>query len=84
MMLRDKVVVVTAAAGTGIGSAAARRCLEEGACVVISDRHASRLASSLACLEASFGPRVHAVECDVTSTAQVDALVAAVCVHLQR
>jgi len=84
MMLRDKVVVVTAAAGTGIGSAAARRCLEEGASVVISDRHAARLASSLATLSASFGPRVHAVECDVTSTAQVDALVSAACVHFGR
>ena len=32
-LLKDKVVVVTAAAGTGIGSATARRCLEEGATV---------------------------------------------------
>ena len=30
-LLPDKVVVVTAAAGAGIGAAAARRCLEEGA-----------------------------------------------------
>ena len=30
-LLAGKVVVVTAAAGTGIGAAAARRCLEEGA-----------------------------------------------------
>jgi 3-oxoacyl-[acyl-carrier protein] reductase len=84
MMLRDKVVVVTAAAGTGIGWAAARRCLEEGASVVISDRHAARLASSLAALSASFGTRVHAIECDVTSTAQVDSLVSAACVHFGR
>ena len=42
-LLDGKVVVITAAAGTGIGSAAARRCLEEGADVVISDQHARRL-----------------------------------------
>ena len=29
-LLEGKVVVVTAAAGTGIGGAAARRCLDEG------------------------------------------------------
>ena len=45
-LLAGKVVVVTAAAGTGIGSAAARRCLEEGALVVISDPHERRLAAA--------------------------------------
>src|SRR2546430_3752255 len=39
-LLEGKVVVVTAAAGTGIGGAAARRCLEEG------DRKSTRLNSS--------------------------------------
>src|SRR3546814_14571365 len=42
-LLRDKVVLVTAAAGTGIGNATARRCLEEGATVVLSDAHQRRL-----------------------------------------
>ncbi|MCH2623575.1 MAG: SDR family NAD(P)-dependent oxidoreductase, partial [Acidimicrobiales bacterium] len=42
-LLEAKVVVVTAAAGTGIGSATARRCVEEGATVVISDTHERRL-----------------------------------------
>ena len=40
------MVVVTAAAGTGIGGAAARRCLEEGARVAISDQHHERLAAA--------------------------------------
>jgi 3-oxoacyl-[acyl-carrier protein] reductase len=43
-LLAGKVVVVTAAAGTGIGGAVARRCLDEGASVAISDAHAGRLA----------------------------------------
>ena len=42
-LLEGKVVVVTAAAGTGIGSAVARRCIEEGATVIISDVHEKRL-----------------------------------------
>jgi len=39
-LLRDKVVVVTAAAGAGIGAAVVRRVLEEGArAVVLGDTH---------------------------------------------
>ncbi len=45
-LLAGKNVLVTAAAGTGIGFAAARRCVEEGATVVISDKHERRLAES--------------------------------------
>ena len=36
-VLAGKTVLVTAAAGTGIGFATAKRCVEEGASVVISD-----------------------------------------------
>ena len=42
-LLEGKVVVVTAAAGTGIGFATAKRCIEEGATVVVSDAHERRL-----------------------------------------
>ncbi len=69
-LLKGKVVVVTAAAGTGIGSAAARRCLEEGAQVVVSDWHERRLAETAAALG-----DVLAIPCDVTDEAQVQALV---------
>ena len=57
-LLDGKVVVVTAAAGTGIGGAAARRCLEEGARVAISDQHHKRLAATRDELAAGFGDRV--------------------------
>lgn len=73
-LLLDKVVAVTAAAGTGIGSAAARRCLEEGARVVISDHHERRLAETMAALRADHAD-VHAVPCDVTDEAQVNRMV---------
>ena len=42
-LLLGKTVLVTAAAGTGIGFATARRCAEEGARVVLSDVHERRL-----------------------------------------
>ena len=70
-LLRDKVVVVTAAAGTGIGSAVAKRSLEEGARVVVSDWHERRLAEKAAELG-----DVHAIPCDVTREKDVQALIA--------
>jgi len=71
------VVVVTAAAGTGIGFATARRCVEEGATVVVSDAHERRLAESAAELSALAGSEVLAVPCDVTDEATVQHLYAA-------
>jgi 3-oxoacyl-[acyl-carrier protein] reductase len=73
-LLDGKVVVVTAAAGTGIGSAAARRCLEEGAEVVISDQHARRLGETRDELAAAHGDRVWSRPCDVTDEDAVRAL----------
>ncbi len=75
-LLAGKVVVVTAAAGTGIGSATARRALVEGADVVVSDQHERRLAETRDELAALGLGRVEAIVCDVTSTAAVDALIA--------
>lgn len=75
-LLTGRRVVVTAAAGAGIGAAAARRCLEEGAAlVVIGDTHAGRLEASAAELGAEFGTdRVRWAVCDVTVEDQIEAL----------
>ena len=73
-LLVGRTVVVTAAAGTGIGSATARRCAEEGARVVISDRHERRLAETGDMLAALTGERPLAIPCDVTDPQQVDSL----------
>jgi 3-oxoacyl-[acyl-carrier protein] reductase len=76
-LLRDRVVLVTAAAGTGIGFATAQRCAEEGATVVISDRHERRLGEAAAELGG-----VLAVPCDVTDESQVQAMFnAAIAAH---
>ena len=70
-LLAGKTVLVTAAAGTGIGFATAKRCVEEGARVVISDAHERRLGEAAA----SLGDAVVAsVVCDVTDEAQVQSL----------
>ena len=75
-LLAGKVVVLTAAAGTGIGGAAARRCLQEGALLAISDAHAARLAATEAELAQEFGAdRLWSVPCDVTSEPAVQALI---------
>ena len=57
---------MTAAAGTGIGFATAKRCAEEGAVVAISDRHERRLAESAERLAEVMGSDPVAVACDVT------------------
>jgi 3-oxoacyl-[acyl-carrier protein] reductase len=75
-LLAGKVVVMTAAAGTGIGGAAARRCLDEGARLAISDAHAERLAASHDELARRYGADlVWSAPCDVTSEEQVQALI---------
>lgn len=77
-LLDGKVTLVTAAAGAGIGYATARRCAEEGATIVISDRHERRLAQAADELTELTGVKPLAVPCDVTSQAQVLALFDAV------
>jgi 3-oxoacyl-[acyl-carrier protein] reductase len=78
------VVVVTAAAGTGIGSAVVRRCLDEGAQVVISDQHQPRLAALQDEMAGAHGVRVWSHPCDVTDETQVGALMAGAVQHFGR
>ena len=67
--------MVTAAAGTGIGFATAKRCAEEGATVVLSDHHERRLGEAAEQLEAVVGARPLAVVCDVTKEGDVQRLI---------
>lgn len=74
-LLEGRRVLVTAAAGTGIGYATAHRCALEGATVVLSDAHERRLGEAAARLDAQVpGSVVAAVPCDVTAEDQVVAL----------
>lgn len=74
-LLAGKTVLVTAAAGTGIGYAVAKRAVEEGARVIISDWHERRLGEAAARIAEETGSeRPASFVCDVTDQAQVDAL----------
>ena len=76
-LLKGKRVVITAAAGTGIGFAAAKKCIEEGAQVFISDIHEGRLQKAQDALEAETGQRPEFAICNVTVQDDVDNLVKA-------
>jgi 3-oxoacyl-[acyl-carrier protein] reductase len=73
-LLEGKTVLVTAAAGTGIGFAAAKRCAEEGAVVVLSDQHERRLGEAAEQLKDVAGAPPPTAVCDVTDQRQVDAM----------
>ncbi|MCB2061758.1 MAG: SDR family oxidoreductase, partial [Novosphingobium sp.] len=74
-LLKGKSVVVTAAAGTGIGYAVAKRAAEEGARVLISDFHERRLGEAADRLAEEVGcERPATFVCNVTDQAQVDGL----------
>lgn len=73
-LLAGRTVVVTAAAGTGIGYAVARRAAEEGGTVLISDFHQRRLGEAADRMTAETGVRPATFVCDVSDEAQVQAL----------
>ena len=76
-LLAGKSVLITAAAGAGIGFAAATRAVEEGArAVMISDIHAGRLEKAVANLKSDTGQdAVYAKLANVTVEDEVQALV---------
>ena len=78
-LLKGKSVLVTAAAGVGIGYAAAKRAAEEGArALFVSDVHERRLNEAVENLKKETGLQaVYGQLCDVSNEEQVQALVAA-------
>ena len=73
-LLQGKHVIVTASAGTGIGFATAKKCIEEGANLFISDIHEERLNKAVTQLEQETGQKPFASLCNVTEQKEVDAL----------
>jgi 3-oxoacyl-[acyl-carrier protein] reductase len=76
-LLKGKTVLITAAAGTGIGFSTAKRCAEEGASIFISDVHERRLNEAVAKIEAETGVKALSRLCNVTKEDEVRALIAA-------
>ncbi|PYE19976.1 3-oxoacyl-[acyl-carrier protein] reductase [Williamsia limnetica] len=84
-LLAGRKVVVTAAAGTGIGFASARRALLEGADVLVSDWHERRLGETADKLHAEFGDQVVAqAVCNVQQTSEVNELITSAAEQLGR
>ncbi len=74
-LLERQVALVTAGAGAGIGQATARRFLEEGATVVLTDAHGRRVQEVAQSLSEAFGREVVGRQLDVTDEDQVQAVV---------
>lgn len=83
-LLQGKTMLITAAAGSGIGGALALRAAEEGARLMLSDQHERRLEETADTIAARGLPRPLTQACDVTDEAQVRALVAAAADRLER
>lgn len=76
-LLKGKSVLITAAAGAGIGFAAAKKAVEEGCRgIVISDIHEGRLQSSVDALREETGlQEVYGKVCNVAVEEEVQALI---------
>ncbi|KRW57442.1 SDR family oxidoreductase [Pseudomonas sp. TTU2014-080ASC] len=76
-LLAGKSVLITAAAGAGIGFSAAKRCAEEGCrALMISDIHPRRLEEAVASLKEQTGLQaIYGQLCNVTVEAEVQELV---------
>src|SRR5947209_2418149 len=76
MLLQDKVALITAGAGAGIGHAVATRFLEEGAKLAITDAHPKRTGQLADELGKQFKREVLGVVVDVTDRKQIEDAVA--------
>lgn len=74
-LLKGKTALITAAAGTGIGFATAKRFANEGARIFISDIHEGRLEKAAVALSEETGQRPELALCNVTKQDQVEKLV---------
>ena len=76
-LLAGKSVLITAAAGAGIGFSAATRAAEEGCrALMISDIHEGRLADAVEKIKAETGlSEIYSQVCNVTSEEQVQTLI---------
>lgn len=77
MKLQNRVALLTAAAGAGIGQATARIMAREGARVVVTDAHEERAISVANMIRGEYGVETIGMRCDVTNRKDVERVVAA-------
>jgi 3-oxoacyl-[acyl-carrier protein] reductase len=73
--LKNRVAILTAAAGAGIGQATARTMAREGASVVIADMHPERTLWVAEDIAGEYGVRTLGIPCDVTKRHDVEQVV---------
>lgn len=77
MKLQNRVALLTAAAGAGIGQTTARVMAREGASVVVTDAHEERAVSVADMIHDEYGADTMGMRCDVTKKEDVERVVAA-------
>ena len=73
-LFQDKNILITAAAGSGIGFSTAKRFLEEGANIFISDVHQGRLDDAIDDLRNLNLGKVNGCLCNVTNDEEIDSM----------
>lgn len=71
MKLKNRVAILTAAAGAGIGQATARMLAREGASVVVTDMHEKRSLEAAQAIHDEYGLETLGIKCDVTKLDEV-------------
>ena len=75
MKLKNRVAIVTAAAGAGIGQATARVMAREGARVIVTDMHKERTGIVAQAIHDEYGVETMGIQCDVTKLEEVQGVV---------
>ena len=75
MRLKDRVAIVTAGAGAGIGKTAAGMMAKEGARIVVADMHEKRAVQTARAIQDKYGVETIGIKCDVTSADDVRGVV---------
>jgi 3-oxoacyl-[acyl-carrier protein] reductase len=78
MKLKNRVAIVTAAAGAGIGQATARMMAREGAIVVVTDMHKERTRAVAKAIHDEYETETMAIQCNVTRLEEVKNVVKSV------
>ena len=73
-LFQGKNILITAAAGSGIGFSTAKRFLEEGANIFISDIHQGRLEEAIDNLGNLNLGKVNGCLCNVTNDEEIDSM----------
>lgn len=76
MRFKDRVAIVTASAGAGIGRACVEAFAREGAHVVVTDVHEKRTLEVAEQIGRTYGVKTLGIVCDVSDVGQVNNLVA--------